>query len=91
MTTTYVSMRWVFNHAQFARDIRSALEAQGTDLGGAVSYLSDMTGVKEGSIRFLLRGTQQGFLTNTVLAICNALDLDPRAYFEVIRASEVIE
>lgn len=84
MTSRYVTMYWSMDIARFGQDIAAARMTHKLKM----HELAALVDVSQSNISRIERGEAHNPEVNTVLKICDALDLDPRTYFEVRKLGE---
>lgn len=84
MGTRSVHVYWAFDIASFGQAMSSVRMASKMKM----SELANLTGISQANWSRIERGENNNPEMNTVLAICDALDLDPRQFFEVRKLGE---
>lgn len=79
-----VHMYWAFDINAFGQ----AMAIARSQANMKMKDLADLTGMSQSNWSRIERGENANPEMNTVLAICDALDIDPRNYFEVRKLGE---
>lgn len=84
MTSRYVNMYWAMDIARFGQDIAAGRMTHNLKM----HELAVLVDVSQSNISRIERGQAHNPELNTILKICDALDLDPRDYLEVRKFGE---
>lgn len=84
MAARTVHMYWAFDISTFGQAMTTARLQHNMKM----SELAELVGCSQSNWSRLERGMTHNPEMNTILAICDALDLDPRQYFEVRKLGE---
>lgn len=76
MTIKYALIPFEFAYRQLATDVRATCQ----QLRLTYSDVDHLAGVGEGNTSRIASGKHGNYKMDTWLSVCNALDLDPRAY-----------
>ena len=79
MVTKYRVIPFVFNKVKFAQEITYAISVQGVTIA-AIAAAAD---ISPAAVKDLQQAKHVNHEMKTWLGICNALDLDPRNYFQL--------
>lgn len=75
------SVPMVFNHIRFGNDILACR----LELGLSGEAVAEIVGIEKSSIYKYEAGKEPSPKLRHFVAMCNAYDLDPREYFELVR------
>lgn len=80
MAITVRSIPFVYAHVRFASDAREVMHLERYSL----EIVALVSGVSEATISALLSGQHKNPEMKTFLCLCNALDLNPINYFDLV-------
>lgn len=79
MTIIEKQMKWEFDFLEFAKEMDAVMVA----VKISNEDLHNLSDLSAGEISRLRRGLYPNIKMSTYIAICNALDIDPRQYWAV--------
>lgn len=79
MTIKYRVIDWKFNRVKLAQEIIYAVDVRGI----TQSEIGAAAGISETAVHELRNATNKNPELRTLLGVINALDLDPRDYFQL--------
>lgn len=79
MTVKYRIVNWEFNSIKLSQEINYAVNFRGI----TIAAVAAASGVSHAAVKDLMTGQHKNPEMKTVLGVINALDLDPRDYFQL--------